>query len=574
MTGFEFDLCPFNIDGYSVDGNLASYCSCWLGNPGSGGAALPGIGSPSSPNYLEPDRGVVWGMEYPDLLITETTAFHDKAWADTKLDTNKKALTTDPKTPDLDFDQARLPQGSLFVELYCPGKPNSQSWPTLANGGSVPTSVQGNNNSPYLPTELYDVTTPAPNYGVGTSSTNPSRTALGPGYANVGTLDLERMTPLNPSVTGGNHQYPVWRLALARATPPVTGAQTPPNPRPSQGATGTLNPNGPYMPVPGSALPALAPNPLQSVGNRFMTRPDTTTVMPYTSLSTHFNNANYSERYLAVSKMYTIPATVPAHSAQPATTTPTNAVLDSYVVTDFVDSTATNLPANVVFLQRFVYFCRPVANAPNLYPPASNLNNSSYPTLVYPPYYPTTGSVTSPASPTMTTTNVMGQTIYQFRPQTTSSSGGLSSGGTVQPRLLLHPGSYAVVGPRRSSHSPAAVKTTAYEDVTFIGYSDGTTVKTSATPAGIWYPQAIDLGTHIRPYHLLNPVMMLTPTNLKGTATGRGGANYDPVAYSGYPDNTGFMTTKIKNPLCIPCASGRPGRCRRPVNRPPKSIAV
>ena len=35
-----------------------------------------------SPDDVQPYRGLVWGMEYPDLLITETTAFHDKAVAD------------------------------------------------------------------------------------------------------------------------------------------------------------------------------------------------------------------------------------------------------------------------------------------------------------------------------------------------------------------------------------------------------------------------------------------------------------------------------------------------------------
>ncbi len=69
-----------------------------------------------------PDQYVVWGCEHPDLILTETVAFHDRAIADTDDDdgpddapgSGKK--TTDGS--DQDFDQIRVPQGSLFVELH------------------------------------------------------------------------------------------------------------------------------------------------------------------------------------------------------------------------------------------------------------------------------------------------------------------------------------------------------------------------------------------------------------------------------------------------------------------------
>ena len=57
---------------------------------------------------------VAWGCERPELLITETMAFHDRRTQD---------LTTPGGTVsggDPDFDQRLQPEGSLFVELYNP----------------------------------------------------------------------------------------------------------------------------------------------------------------------------------------------------------------------------------------------------------------------------------------------------------------------------------------------------------------------------------------------------------------------------------------------------------------------
>ena len=70
----------------------------------------------------------VWGCERPELLISETLAFHDRRTQDTEeeeVDTEEGDGCTDPaKTtadpPDASFDQVFKPQGSLFVELYNP----------------------------------------------------------------------------------------------------------------------------------------------------------------------------------------------------------------------------------------------------------------------------------------------------------------------------------------------------------------------------------------------------------------------------------------------------------------------
>ena len=59
MTPFEYDMDPFNANGWqAMDGDPATH---------EGG-----------------DRRLTWGAEYPDLLLTETGAFHDRRVKDTK----------------------------------------------------------------------------------------------------------------------------------------------------------------------------------------------------------------------------------------------------------------------------------------------------------------------------------------------------------------------------------------------------------------------------------------------------------------------------------------------------------
>jgi hypothetical protein len=107
---------------------------------------------------------VVWGCEHPDLLITETLAFHDRRTADTKCDPSGEKTTDfateyqtvyntymswvnggkigpapaypDPQdsdnnvdADDMDFDQVRIPEGSLFLELLGTRNPNLPNLP-------------------------------------------------------------------------------------------------------------------------------------------------------------------------------------------------------------------------------------------------------------------------------------------------------------------------------------------------------------------------------------------------------------------------------------------------------------
>ncbi|MBC8356016.1 MAG: hypothetical protein H8E66_28905 [Planctomycetes bacterium] len=156
MTGFEYDPNPF--DGWQVDGNLAT-------NEGTDGVDNDGDTIVDEAD----ERAVVWGVEYPDLLLTEATAFHDRRVKDTDLDTTglKRLNAAETAEADNDLDQYRIPQGSLFLEFYCPR-------PRRAN-------------NPVVPGELYTVTN------------------------NEIALDLTRVAPANTS----GRSFPVWRVAIS-----------------------------------------------------------------------------------------------------------------------------------------------------------------------------------------------------------------------------------------------------------------------------------------------------------------------------------------------------------------------
>ncbi|MDA7978417.1 MAG: hypothetical protein MPJ50_06565, partial [Pirellulales bacterium] len=100
MTAFEYDADPFtDNDGdgitWDVDGDIATQ---------------------------EPveTRRVVWGLEKPAMVLSETWAFHDNRTRDTEDEGGPgNGEFVQPLGADVDFDQTRMPQGSLFIELYC-----------------------------------------------------------------------------------------------------------------------------------------------------------------------------------------------------------------------------------------------------------------------------------------------------------------------------------------------------------------------------------------------------------------------------------------------------------------------
>lgn len=211
MTGFEFDADPFyDNDGDATDNANTLSLNIW--QPQSNGTwdvdgDLSRVTPTSRDDTDRPWRGVVWGCEYADLLLTETLAFHDRR-TQNHVDDNGRVtdtagavltgtqyqpyrltrvgpttngvmsgsvVVTDPTSTftnavhDPHWDQVRVPEGSAFIELYC----------------------TGNLNNPLAPRELY--------------TSEVIDTTSG---ATTHKLHLARVEP--------SGRYPVWRMPITQ----------------------------------------------------------------------------------------------------------------------------------------------------------------------------------------------------------------------------------------------------------------------------------------------------------------------------------------------------------------------
>ena len=116
MTGIEFDLNPF--DGWDVDGSVQT-------SPTSTAPAPP----PAEMTMPANERFVAWGMERPELLITETAALHDRRTQDRDDEPSPGDAFTTDSPPDTDFDSLFVPNASAFFELYNPWISDRNSTP-------------------------------------------------------------------------------------------------------------------------------------------------------------------------------------------------------------------------------------------------------------------------------------------------------------------------------------------------------------------------------------------------------------------------------------------------------------
>jgi len=145
MTRFVFDPDPFDASGWSPDAtNL---------------------------------ENIVWGVEAPELLLSESLAFHDVRVKDTTRDSSTENLSG----ADTTTDQVRIPQGSLFLELYCPR--SNASYDTT----TTPATPNDQSTNQAVPQEFY------------TTNAN-----------GISALHLDAVAP------GG---IPVWRIAISEPHP-------------------------------------------------------------------------------------------------------------------------------------------------------------------------------------------------------------------------------------------------------------------------------------------------------------------------------------------------------------------
>ncbi|OYP32178.1 hypothetical protein CGZ80_20495 [Rhodopirellula sp. MGV] len=145
-------------------------------------------------------RNTVWGMERPELELTEAIAFHDKRLKRNLQETGTEAdqiandedsNPSDALEPDFDMDQFRIPLASGYIELHSLRDPVSGGYLT-ANPPYIPANTRSGTAQESLPRELY---------------TN-------------GRLDLGRIAGGIVTVGGTNIDLrsPVWRIAVSEPT--------------------------------------------------------------------------------------------------------------------------------------------------------------------------------------------------------------------------------------------------------------------------------------------------------------------------------------------------------------------
>ncbi len=114
MTPFEFDIEPF--DGWGVDNNFQSTAE----------------NNPPPPNPQPGQRRLVWGCERPELLITETLAWHDVR----------------VERQGMNYQQTYRPRGYCFVELYNPWASPALGSDLNPWGFAPPAGVRLNQTTP------------------------------------------------------------------------------------------------------------------------------------------------------------------------------------------------------------------------------------------------------------------------------------------------------------------------------------------------------------------------------------------------------------------------------------------
>lgn len=134
MTPFEYDINPF--DGWQVDGKIGGVSlRVAASDPIPTSDPLDHCGPDGVSDILRPktliDDTIVWGTENPELVITETLAWHDRRTDDDVAEnpypeTGERELMIGApagQEPDDDFDQVYRPRGALFIEVYNPSEP-------------------------------------------------------------------------------------------------------------------------------------------------------------------------------------------------------------------------------------------------------------------------------------------------------------------------------------------------------------------------------------------------------------------------------------------------------------------
>ena len=122
------------------------------------------VGANTVPTYR-----TVWGLEYPELTLEESLAFHDRRVRDTDRDpsTGRCITPAGNRGPDMTADQYQIPVGSLFLELRNTRSPQpvrltNLDTDTTANPMAFPAELYRNIGRVDNPVWVLDIAAEAP----------------------------------------------------------------------------------------------------------------------------------------------------------------------------------------------------------------------------------------------------------------------------------------------------------------------------------------------------------------------------------------------------------------------------
>jgi hypothetical protein len=188
--------------------------------------------APGSTTWAPAAGDTVWGCERPELLITETHAWHDRRTDDESVGGSVRDGT------DTSFDQKRRPQGAFFVELTAPWGSRALQYDPATNaviaatdaGAGPAAKLRGD----MLPKELLFTEDLNGNNTLDSGEDVDGDMVLDatPRRRAASAISLEKTVP-HPNAAS---RSPVWRLVAVRGryVDPATG-----NPDPTRDAFGT-----------------------------------------------------------------------------------------------------------------------------------------------------------------------------------------------------------------------------------------------------------------------------------------------------------------------------------------------
>lgn len=170
---------------------------------------------PGSTAWTPGATDLVWGCERPEVLITETYAWHDRNTDDESVGGSVRKPPADPDH-DPSFDQKRRPRGAFFVELTSPWGSPAYEYNSAATPESIRPVLQPGSTNPAdaLRADLLDASLAPSEDTNGNGILDPGEDRNGNGVIDPIRNRLDTAIDLEKRVGGAGD--PVWRLVSVR----------------------------------------------------------------------------------------------------------------------------------------------------------------------------------------------------------------------------------------------------------------------------------------------------------------------------------------------------------------------